>query len=157
MKGLQKGDKFIIGSWCKDVELLDWYSDRRSKVLVADKVEEEVNGVWVRGCDFRIDLDEILPYTVKPKTRKERIVFIKQKLGDNFARTFLEKTDRDVKKYLDAHFGMLKYKPDYQEFEYVPSDTPAVCLRCGGEVEVEHNHYCRCGMNKAVLEESELE
>lgn len=32
-------------------------------------------------------------------------------------------------------------------------DKPIKCLRCGGEVEMEHNHYCKCGKNEAVLED----
>lgn len=55
------GDKFYINTLiCEDTDLLDWYHDQDIKLLTANEISKEVNGVWVKECPFRIDLDEII-------------------------------------------------------------------------------------------------
>lgn len=56
---LRKGSIFTISDVCEDVELMEWYDDNDKRLLVADSVELDTNGVWVKDCPFRIDIDEI--------------------------------------------------------------------------------------------------
>lgn len=58
---LNVGDKFIIDTnVCEDSDLIEWYSKQTDKVLVAEHIERDVNGVRVKNCPYRIDLDEII-------------------------------------------------------------------------------------------------
>jgi len=73
---LQVGDTFIIDTCiCEDVDVINWYTDQSNKVLVAEHIEEDVNGVWVKDCPYRIDLSEIvkvnLPNEFKVELLKE--------------------------------------------------------------------------------------
>lgn len=57
---LKAGDKFIIDTnICQDVDVINWYLEQPDRVLIAKHVEEDVNGVWVEDCPYRIDLSEI--------------------------------------------------------------------------------------------------
>ena len=58
---LKVGEVFIINrDLCKDEDVLNWYDEfKNNGLLIADVIESESNGVWVEGCPYRIDLDEI--------------------------------------------------------------------------------------------------
>ena len=58
---IKVGDRFIIDTnICDDIELLEWYYEQEDKILVAKTIECDVNGIWVKSCDFRIDMNEII-------------------------------------------------------------------------------------------------
>lgn len=58
---LRTGDKIKINILlCQDEDVLNWYMDREDELVTVRHIEEEVNGVWVEDCDYRIDLDEII-------------------------------------------------------------------------------------------------
>lgn len=58
---IREGEKFRINEgMCNDLDLLEWYDKRENKVLVAQHVEEDTNGVWVKDCPYRIDFSEIM-------------------------------------------------------------------------------------------------
>lgn len=43
---------------CSDIDVLDWLGEQPENRFKVQSVEKETNGVWVEGCDYRIDLDE---------------------------------------------------------------------------------------------------
>lgn len=56
---MKAGDRFIIDPLvCEDEDVLEWYENQPEKVLTAEHVEPETNGVWAKGCPYRINLDE---------------------------------------------------------------------------------------------------
>jgi hypothetical protein len=88
----------------------------------------------------------------KPSTRKERMALIEQKHGRFIVESMYELTDKEIKRFFDLLWNRgLPEMPDY-----IYSDEPVICLKCKKEVIIEHNHYCDCGKNEAVLNEDEL-
>lgn len=55
------GDKIKINELlCQDNELLDWYDNQANKELEVVSLDFATCGVWVKDCDYRIDMSEIL-------------------------------------------------------------------------------------------------
>lgn len=57
--GLKKGTIFTISDYCNDTELMEWYENKDKGLLVVDSIEVDTNGVWVKDCPFRIDIDDV--------------------------------------------------------------------------------------------------
>ena len=43
---------------CSDIDLLDWLKEQKENKFRVNNIEIESNGVWIDGCDYRIDLQE---------------------------------------------------------------------------------------------------
>ena len=55
------GDSFYINEGvCQDIDLLEWYEKLESKVLIAERVECDVQKVWVKHCEFGIEISETI-------------------------------------------------------------------------------------------------
>lgn len=55
------GDKIGINLiTCSDIDVMNWYLENGDELVTVKEVDEEVNGVWVEGCDYRIDIGEII-------------------------------------------------------------------------------------------------
>lgn len=81
----------------------------------------------------------------KPKTRKERLEFLRKKRGDLVTYMVAPMTDREFKKFFDGMYLAYKDKEDYVSPEY---KTPN-CLVCGSETITTWE--CACGY--AIIDE----
>lgn len=53
---LKEGDKFIIQTGVlKDKNIVNWYLEQPDPVLTVEKVDEDTNSVWAKGCPHRIE------------------------------------------------------------------------------------------------------
>lgn len=43
---------------CSDIDVLDWLNDQKENKFKVSIIELESNGLWVDGCEYRIDLNE---------------------------------------------------------------------------------------------------
>lgn len=84
----------------------------------------------------------------KPKTRTERIDFIQRKLEKHDQKIFVSMTDREVKRYFDQIYPLIKDKTDM-----VSADVTVQCLRCS--YDVEHHLECGCGIDRCVFSEDQ--
>ncbi|MCQ4924983.1 hypothetical protein NE686_17920 [Tissierella carlieri] len=81
---------------------------------------------------------------MKARNRKERIEFLIKKIGLPATQSLLTVSDREVKKYYETVYPIIKDRTDY---EYNLS-TP--CIRCGSDVVWKSE--CGCGENRAVFD-----
>lgn len=86
----------------------------------------------------------------KPTNRKDRLKFIAQKKGVEFAQSLYLMTDSELKQFFDSIYETLCSKPDYN-----PLNEQPTCIRCGSKVEIEFHTYCLCGEDRAVYSEDE--
>lgn len=71
---IKVGDKIKINlNTCQDEDVINWYMDNGDELLTVTEVDEDVNGVWVEGCPYRIDLDEIIPEVYNPIISDEEL------------------------------------------------------------------------------------
>ena len=84
----------------------------------------------------------------KPSNRIERINFICQKKGQRIKDIFIYMTDRELKRYFDMIYPLIKDKQDATK-----ADDTVQCIRCGCDVEMHLD--CNCGVDRAVFTEEE--
>ena len=57
---LKIGAKFLINETaCEDCDLLEWLDMQEKNEFIVKHMEYENNGIWIDGCDYRIDMSEI--------------------------------------------------------------------------------------------------
>lgn len=55
----KEGDFIKINEFsCSDTDILDWLNEQKENKFKVNHVDIESNGVWIDGCDYRIDLQE---------------------------------------------------------------------------------------------------
>lgn len=83
----------------------------------------------------------------KPRNRKERVDFLKRKMGSHIIHVLVSMDDREIKGFFNELYPLYKDKEDYQEPEYKTPD----CLVCGSETITTWD--CTCG--HAIIDESD--
>lgn len=50
----------INESICEDVDVLDWLGEQKYNQFKITNIEPEANGIWVEGCEYRLDIQECI-------------------------------------------------------------------------------------------------
>lgn len=57
----QVGDYIRINeSICEDVDVLDWLEEQKYNQFKITNIELETNGIWVEGCEYRLEIQECI-------------------------------------------------------------------------------------------------
>lgn len=87
---------------------------------------------------------------MKPKTRKERLEWLRLKKGMDYVMSMYALTDREVKEWFERVYPLYKDAPEHESKFQHPE-----CLVCGNEVRIIWD--CMCGENNAIIDEDDPE